>query len=68
MRIISAKSRIECLYGFLFDRGLHMQVVLCHVQIRVTHHALNGREIHVQRLHLAHIYCTTGSLIRMTGS
>ena len=60
MRIISAKSRIECLYGFLFDRALHMQIMLRHVQIRIPHHALDGREIHAQGLHLRHVGVTAG--------
>ena len=45
MRIISAKRRIECLYGFLFDRALHMQIMLRHIQVRVPHHALDRCQV-----------------------
>ena len=50
MRIVSAKRRIECLHGLLFYRALHMQIMLRHVQIRMAHHALDGRQVYAQRL------------------
>ena len=55
MRIISTKRRIECLHGLLFYRALHMQILLCHVQIRVADHALDRCQIHTERLHLTDI-------------
>ena len=37
-----------------------MQVMLRHVQIRVPHHTLDGRQIHTQRLHLADVGVSAG--------
>ena len=50
-----AKCLVESLDCLLLDRGLHMQIVLRHVQIRVAHHALDRRQVHAQRLHLTDI-------------
>ena len=55
-----AKSLVESLHRFLFHRGLHMQVMLRHIQIRVANHTLNGRQIHTQRLHLADVGVAAG--------
>ncbi len=37
------KRLIECLHRFLLDRRLHMQIMLCHIQIRMTNHTLYQR-------------------------
>ena len=60
MRIISAKSRIECLYGFLFDRALHVQIVLRHIQNRVSDRALDRGEVYAQCLHLRNVGVPAG--------
>ncbi len=55
MWFCEAKRLVERIHRLLLDRGLHMQVVLRHIQIRVTDHALDRGEIHTQRLRLTDI-------------
>ena len=45
-----------------------MQIVLRHVQIRVTHHALDRRQVHAQRLKLTHIGVSAGMRRQNTDS
>lgn len=54
------KRLIECLHRFLLDRRLHMQIMLCHIQIRMTNHTLDCSQVNTKRLHLAHIGMSTG--------
>ena len=53
MRFREAKCLVEHLHRFLLDRRLHMQIMFSHIQIGMTHHALDRGEVHTQRLHLA---------------
>ena len=53
MRFREAKCLVEHLYRLLLDRRLHMQIMLRHIQVSMTHHALDRGEVNTQRLHLA---------------
>ena len=44
---------------FLANSVLHMQIVLCHIYISMTHNTLDSRQIYSQRLHLANIGMST---------
>ena len=45
----------ELFDGLLPDAVLYVQVVLGHVDVRVTDDALDGRQIHAESLHLRHV-------------
>lgn len=54
------KCLIEDLNGLLLDRGLHVQIVLRHIQIRVPDHALDRGHVYTQRLHLRDVGVPAG--------
>ena len=68
MRFREAKCLVEHLHSLLLDRGLHMQVVLCHIQVRMTDHALDRSEVNAQRLHLTDISMAAGMRRQHTDS
>ena len=56
--VTSAESPAEPGDGVLTDWFLHVEVMLGHVDVRVSHKALDCGEVNSQRLHLTHIRMT----------
>ena len=59
-RLTSAKCLVEHVHSLLLDRVLNVQIVLCHIQVRMTHHALDRGEVYAQCLHLRNIGMSAG--------
>ena len=53
--ILKRKCLSKFVNCFLADSILHMQIVLSHIYISMTHNTLDSRQVYSQGLHLANI-------------
>ena len=53
--VLCAERLAEALYRVLADGFLNMEIMLSHLGVGMTYDALDGLNIHAQRLHLRHI-------------